>query len=317
MEGTNLSFTRQEVITMKHLAEEGLLNVNPQDCPKNLTVEEFQTAMNSLSDRGLVDGGSDGKNLLYGDLTHKGKKLLKLFEQGITGISSQELTMLDEEILRKFSFHNELEFIITPWDICASYYEKVIANENPGIYISTIKAELREKDNSGIIAIQLYILLYYKYGNEPTYSAHVFESLQEFISENTTEWSSLENLKPVIDGLPHPDLSKEGQLEKTNKELREMVAKLNEEIVQLKKKIDIQNEIINAENEEVVVFKTGQTNNFKHKRITAMEAASKITPYIDRTLTIDDAKAILSGITGLAISTFNTPIGKIRNNRQG
>lgn len=314
MEGTNLSFTRQEVITMKHLAEEGLLNVNSQDCPKNLTVEEFQTAMNSLSDRGLVDGDMyEDENLAYGDLTHKGKKLLKLFEQGITGISSQELTMLDEEILRKFSFHNELEFIITPWDICASYYEKVIANENPGIYISTIKAELREKDNSGIIAIQLYILLYYKYGNEPTYSAHVFESLQEFISENTKEWSSLENLKPVIDGLPHPDLSKEGQLEKTNKELREMVAKLNEEIVQLKKKIDIQNEIINAKNEEVVVFETGQTNNFKHKRITAMEASKDIEPYIGKDLTVEYAKEILSAILGLAPTTFDKPIAKLRS----
>lgn len=314
------------------------------DKPDSLSNANFVFAARTLSEKGLVRAAFvEGGDVECIQITKIGMAIIENIQnQNLEGnkaanktsiVSNDELNMLFDQCLIKIPFFRGLGFSDKIWDDCLPYLDRLVSHNSPALYISTIKNELRvlsgEKKPSSwdyavklssIIALQLYVILYYRFRDCDIYKNNVLLSLKEvlgFFDSHRCKFSAevlpwLQKLPIYSEGLTEqhkatPDNNKVQILEAKIKELTADKNALSEENTNLRAEITtLKSQNIEDPIDEQVIIETGQSNQIKQHKISARQIAQLIKDANKLSvMQQQEWEDLLSKITGLSSTTFH------------
>lgn len=245
-------------------------------------------------------------------------------------ISDLELEVIYDIVLYKITFFKDLNCHDTIWDDCLTYLDRLVKHESPELYVCKIKNELREisgtrKPNnwgmsvsrSAIISTQLYIILYYLYRDNRTYTDIILPSLKEimgyFKNPSHGEYEYIQKLlqklpvrkTPVYTQGAAVDSKLLQEKEDAITELKKEIAKLTEENVLLREENKKLKEQDDPE-DEIALIERGQGKNIKPHKMTARKAVEIVADSGKSSImSKEEWKLLLSKLTGLSEASFN------------
>lgn len=311
-----------------------------EDKPVNLSDANFVFAARTLSEKKLVKAAFvEGGDVESIQITKIGMALIdnmqvpnkpvKESNNKSSIISNDELDLLYDKVLQKIGFFRELGYSDTVWDAALPYLERLVTHSKPSLYISRIKNELSimtEKismpnytvKSSSVIAIQLYVILYYLYKDVDSYRDYILPDLNNILGYFNSTRCSFNDILRSLEKLPqygtshieHSNINddiKIQELESKIIELRQENIKLSEENANLRAEI-VTLKSLNVEDpeNEQIIIETGQGKTIKKHKTSARKVVHTIIESgKQHVMQHQEWESLLSKITGLNATSFH------------